>query len=155
MPHRDQEAVEIRSHPRVSLCDLREIGALGGLTPVSTRRALVFPVVEQFVPAAGTVESVPQEPGAPVNLSGVVNRRVLFVTIGVMQYTRAEIGNGERPVAKKLFLQAQVPILRSKPAAGSLAAQSRFQRSGQMRWSLSAERAWGKGSREDSPHKVS
>jgi hypothetical protein len=38
--------------------------------PLSTRRALVFPVVEQFVPAAGTGESVPQEPAAPVDIPG-------------------------------------------------------------------------------------
>jgi len=38
--------------------------------PVSTRRALVFPVEEQAVPAAGTGESVPQEPATPVDFPG-------------------------------------------------------------------------------------
>ncbi len=38
--------------------------------PVSVRRALVFAVVEQFVPAAGTTESVPQEPTTPVDFPG-------------------------------------------------------------------------------------
>ena len=40
------------------------------LTPLSTRRALVFAVEEHAVPAAGTGESVPQEPAAPVDVPG-------------------------------------------------------------------------------------
>ena len=112
MLHSDQEAVKARSQPGISLGDLGEIGPLGGIDAgqhaagisVSGGGAVCSSRRHRRERSAGA--------GGAGRFSGVVDRRVLLVTVGVMQYPRAEIGNGERPVVKKLFLHAQVPVLR-------------------------------------------
>ena len=99
MLHGDQEAVKVRSHPGISLGDLGEIGPLGSIDAgqhaagigVSGRGAVCSSRRHRRERSAGA--------GDAGRFSGVVDRRVLLVTVGVMQYPRAEIGSGERPVA--------------------------------------------------------